>query len=738
MKADSKKKRKQSGVRGAAPAHTPPRASWTWADLGQWLKGLLPAVLLVVLVVVTYAPTLNNTYIWDDDSYVTQNLNLRTPAGLWNTWFNPLTLPQFYPLVHTTFWCEYQAWGLRPLGYHIDNMLLHAVGVLLAWRVLLRLNVPCAWLGAALFAVHPVMVESVAWVTERKNVLSMALALASMLCYLRFAPPEADPAEQPTGRGRYGFYLLALVLFLGALLSKTVVASLPAVLLLIYWWKRGRLGGRYVVPLLPFFAVGVSLGLVTAWLERIHVGAEGDEWAFTPVDRVLIAGRAVWFYATKLAWPHPIIFFYPRWEIDSSAPWQYLFPLAALMALAGLFLARSRIGRGPLVAALIFCGVLMPALGFLNVYPFRYSFVADHFQHHASLALFALAAAGVGMLDDHLSRGGQMPFPADDEAIAQPALSTQRIILRGVIAVTLMALSAISFRQTFTYYDLDSLYLNIIAKNPGCWAAYSNLGAHMMKTKRVGEGEELLREAIKIAPKNYLAHSNYGHALLQKGQRDGFAAGQIDEAIEHFATAMQIEPRFTPAYVGMAMALSYDGRNSEAKDYLAQALERRAEYPEALTAMGVLLVKEEDWSGAKDYFERALHLKSNLVAAQHGLGLALDNLGKPQEAISHLQIALQLDPDSFEAHYVLGNALYKLRDLHTAADQYREALRIKPEYLDALSNLGVVLGMLGDADGAVDCFERIVKIDPDFNGAQSNLAKAREMKKKPQAAAPQP
>jgi len=737
MKADSNRKRKPpKEARGAAPATAPPRPKLNWSNLWPWFKGLLPALLLIAMVVATYAPTLNNTYIWDDDSYVTKNLNLRTPAGLWATWFTPLTLPQFYPLVHTTYWLEYQCWELRPLGYHVDNMLLHALGVVLAWRLLLRLQVPFAWLGAALFAVHPVMVESVAWVTERKNVLSMALALAAMLCYLHFSPPEIAAADRPRSRWRILYYSLALLLFIGAMLSKTVVASLPAVLLLIYWWKRGRLGIRDVVPLLPFFAVGITLGLVTAWLERIHVGAEGDEWAFTPADRLLIAGRAAWFYAAKLAWPYPIIFFYPRWEIDDHAVWQYLFPLAGLAAIVGLFLARGRIGRGPLVAALIFCGVLVPALGFFNVYPFRYSFVADHFQHHASLALIALAAAGAGMLDRLLPGGSEPVAAADDNATPEPALGTPRVALRVTISIILVALAAISFRQTYTYYDLDSLYRDIIAKNPGCWAAYSNLGAHMMKTKRAAEGEDLLREAIRLSPKNYLSHSNYGHALLQKGQRDGFVAGQIDEAIEHFETAIRIEPRFAPAYVGMAMALSCDGRNAEARDYLAKAVERRAQYPDALAAMGVLLVKEENWSGAQDYFERALKLKPNLLAAQHGLGLALVNLGKSQEAISPLQNALQLDPDSFEAHYVLGNALFNLRDLHTAIDQYREALRIKPDYLDALSNLGVALGMLGDADGAVDCFERIVQIDPEFNGAQSNLAKARELKSKRPSAGP--
>ena len=197
-----------------------------------------------------------------------------------------------------------------------------------------------------------------------------------------------------------------LVLFVGALLSKSVVASLPAVLLVIYWWKRGRIGRREIAPLVPFFVVGAVAGLHTVWLERHDVGAVGPMWSFTPLERVLMAGRAAWFYAAKLAAPHPLMFFYPRWKIDTNDPWQFLFPVAALGMLAGLWLVRGRIGRGPLAAVLIFGGVLVPVSGFFNVYPFRYSFVADHFQYHASLALMAPVAAGGALAFDRLSSAG--------------------------------------------------------------------------------------------------------------------------------------------------------------------------------------------------------------------------------------------------------------------------------------------------------------------------------------------
>ena len=420
-----------------------PPAPWsTWL----WGGGL------VLLVAVVYWPTLGNRFIWDDDSYVETNAALRSVQGLHDMWLKWGAIPQYYPLVHTTFWIEYHLWGLAPAGYHAVNMMLHAVAVVLLWRVLLRLNVPGAWLAAAIYAVHPVCVETVAWVTERKNVLSCALALGSILAYLRYRPPEGSSADEMPKEG--WDYAISLGLFIAALLSKTVTATTPAVLAVIYWWKRGRLTRRDLTDLAPFVAFGLALGGVTVWLEKTQVGAEGAEWAYSLVDRSLIAGRVLWFYAGKLAWPYPIIFFYPRWEIDARAPWQYLFPAAAVAVIVALWLVRRRIGRGPLAAALIFAGVLAPALGFFNVYPFRYSFVADHFQYHACIALVALSSAAATL--------AARPF-----AVRVPWLPP-------VAAVAVLApLVVLAHAKTYAYQDLFTLYNDVLTLNPRSYPGIS-------------------------------------------------------------------------------------------------------------------------------------------------------------------------------------------------------------------------------------------------------------------------
>ena len=353
--------------------------------------------ILVVLVAFVYGPTLSNGFIWDDDQYVEENPTLQSLHGLHDIWFKLGAVPQYYPLVHTSFWIETHLWGLHPLGFHAVNLILHAISTVLVWRLLTQLAVPGAWLAAAIFGVHPVEVESVAWITERKNVLSCSLALGS------FWPGSVSTIPIPTVRIRQRkeigvFTCWRSRLYVAALLSKTVTVTLPAVILVIDWWKRGRLTGAMESVSLRFSRVGLSLASITVWMEKTHVGADGDDWNFSYVDRLLIAGRALWFYAEKLAWPYPLAFFYDKWSINSGVWWQYLYPAAALAVMGALWLARERIGRGPLAAVLIFAGVLSPALGFFNIYPFLFSFVADHFQYHASIALIAAAAAASAQL----------------------------------------------------------------------------------------------------------------------------------------------------------------------------------------------------------------------------------------------------------------------------------------------------------------------------------------------------
>lgn len=494
------------------------------------------SLLIVALTIVAYLPALGGGFIWDDDDYVTQNDNLRTEDGLVDIWLSPRSSPQYYPMVFTTFWLEFQLWGTSAAGYHIVNVLLHGLAAALLWRVLVTLDVPGAYLAALLFALHPVHVESAAWISERKNVLSAVLYFASGLLYLHWQASARGMSDRKWG--------LALALFVLALLSKTVTCSLPAALLLVTWWKRGRITRQDVVPLLPFFAIGLLLAINTAHLEVSHVQASGTEWDLSPVDRVLIAGRAVWFYATKLVLPVGLSFIYPKWTINPAQALQWAFPVGGLIALIVLWQMRDRWGRGPLVAALIFAGTLLPALGFFNIYPMRYTYVADHFQYHASAALLALIAAGL----HRLGRGGY---------------------------VVLVPLLLLTFIRAGVFRDAEVLWRDTWERNPNSWMVNLNLARTLIARDKDEDAWPYFERQVQLAPELPETHWNYGSSLLQRRR--------FDEALREYDEAIRLGGAhpLPQAYFGRGMVFMDQGRWAEAAAEFQRAVELKPDYASA-------------------------------------------------------------------------------------------------------------------------------------------------------------
>ena len=580
----------------------------------------MPTLLLVGLTVGAYLPAMNGGFIWDDDDYVQDNLALRSLAGLGQIWFQPGATRQYYPLVHTTYWLEYRLWGLNPTGYHVVNVILHALSAVLVWRLLIRLKVPGAWAAAALFALHPVHVESVAWITERKNTLSGAFYLSAAWAYLRY-----EEVRSPR------LYWAALFLFAAALLSKTVTCTLPAALLLVLWWK-GQTPMRRTAALAPFFALGVAMSGVTVWMERHSVGAWGPEWDLSLVERGLIAGRALWFYAVKLLVPLDLAFIYPRWEINATAIWQYLYPVGALGVGILLWAFRERLGRGPLTGVLFFAGTLTPALGFFNFYPMLYSFVADHFQYLASLGLLALAAAG-----------GHRAWTR----LGQPMLGP--IALALVLAVC----GLLTWRQGRVYADLETLWRDTLQKNAGAWIAHNNL-ANILKER-----------------------------------------GQLDQAIGHYRQALLLKPGSAQIHLNLADAHRVRGESVAALRHYHRALKSEPDRVETYLKLGNALLGQNAVAEAIEHYRQALQLAPNLALAHSNLGAALAIQRRDEEAIEHYRRALQLKPDFAEAHNNLGRLL-ALRGQFTAAiEHYRRALQIKPTYRQARANLAAALQAVG-------------------------------------------
>lgn len=646
--------------------------------------------LLAIATLAAYWPAMRGAFIWDDEAHVTRPA-LQSLSGLGRIWFELGATQQYYPLLHSAFWLEHRLWGDAPLGYHLLNVALHVTAALLVLGITRRLlrAVQAAWadeaafLAAAIFALHPVQVESVAWITEQKNTLSAVFYLAAFAVYLRY--------DETRGRSAY---VLALTIFVLGLLCKTVTATLPAALLVVFWWQRGRLSiRRDVVPLIPFFIVGAAGGLFTAWVEHNLIGARGRAFDLDGVQRGLLAGQVVWFDLKQLIWPANLIFVYPRWTIDARELSQWLYP-AGLLALLAVLLVVARRQRGPLAGLLFFIGTLFPVLGFFNVYPFLYSFVADHFQYLASLGAVVVFSS---LLAAILSR-----------IESQPAR-------RGLLLVAPAILAVLTFRQARIYADNQTLYETTLARNPKCWMAHNNLGVILKNQGHPDQALERFRRALELRPEYPEALDNLGLALS--------ATGRLDEAIAAHRQALKLYPNpGTLANLGNAYLRS--GRAADGVVVLKQATELEPTDARLQANYGAVLEGAGRFDEARAVYTRALALDPQNAAVRARVD-ALRSAGVTGNAGLHaLEQAAAAQPNDAAAQYALAVALAQANRAAEAIPRYERAVQLNPDYVEAHNNLAALLAQAGRLGDALPHFEAAVRLRPNLVETHMNLAVA--------------
>lgn len=649
----------------------------------RWVLAGVLAIAAATLV--SYLPVLRAGFVWDDDNCVTGNAALADARGLVRIWLRPGVFQQYYPVVQTSHWIERRLWGLDPAGYHAVNIVLHALNALLLWAVLRKLRVPGAFVAAAVFALHPVQVESVAWITERKNTLSGLFYFASLLAYLRYAGLDGGARRENSPA-----YPAAMLFFVLALFSKTVTATLPAAILLMVWWKRGRVGWDDVRPLVPFFMVGAALGLITAWMERVHVGARGAAWDLSFLDRVLIAGRALWFYSDKVLWPSKLTFIYPRWAVDAGVWWQYLFPAGALAVVAALWLLRGTIGRGPVAAVLVFAVTLFPALGFLNFYPMQYSFVADHFQYLACAAIIALAvAAGATFVTDPRARQ------------------------YGSVGL-LAGLALMTWQRGRVYRDAETLWRDTLSRNPSAWMAHVNLGKIYSLRGESAPAMAHYEQAIALRPDDAGAHNNLALELLR--------TGDVEAAVQHFNEAVRLWPNYPDAYFHLGLALEQRGWTNEAVRAFELALLSRPAYPEALNALGVAMARRRENDKAIALFLKACEIAPDYVDARINLCRVLRISGQLEAAGRHGELAVRMRPDSADASYQLALVRIAQGRLSDAQELLRASLALDPQSSYSHYQLALTLLEQGNAGDALENAREAIRLWPENVDALNLLA----------------
>jgi len=565
--------------------------------------------------------------VWDDDALVTRNPLIADPHGLARYWFTTQA-SDYWPLTSTSFWLEWRLWGPHPAGFHLTNVVLHAVSVVLLWRVLVRLHVPGAWLGALLFGVHPLNVESVAWIAERKDVLATFFGLISVLAFFR---------ESKAWR------VFSVLAFLAAMLSKGSIALLPAVLAGILIGQRqpaqrstsvaerGSVSGldrglwSTFRPLWPYWLIAAVLTAVNLWFQT-----HGTQVVIRPIgflERALGAGAVVWFYVGKSLFPVHLSFVYPAWHIRPQNPLCWL-PALAVVGLTAVLWRQRRTPAAAIAwpAWLYFLSMLVPVMGWTDVYFMRYAPVADHYAH---LALIGIAAAA-GAAWSRLPRGWAAS------------------VLAGVVVT---ALAALTWRQCGTFRDAPILWRSALARNPDAWLAHNNLG-ELLLPEHPEEAIGHFQAALRLDPASREPRDNLGKALAR--------AGRLDAALAQFADAVHADPADAAAQVGWGNALMDAGQPEAAVAHFSAALRLQ---PELVPA------------------------QHDLAVAWERIGDAAVAGGHSAAAQEDFERALVLDPTRVRALNNLGNLLFQAGRIPEAIERYRAALRVDPGYGPAIKNL---------------------------------------------------
>jgi Tfp pilus assembly protein PilF len=668
----------------------------------RWVLWLVP-VLIGLVTFAVFLPALHNQFVnWDDADNFLDNPHYRGLVWTQLRWMWTTThMGHYIPLTWMTLGLDYLLWGMNPFGYHLTNLLLHAANAVVFFfiaRRLLTLALPSlsehghalalsAGFAALVFAIHPLRVESVAWVTERRDVLSGLFYLLAILVYLRACEPER--------RGRW-WYCLSVAVFVCALLSKSMVVNLPVVLVILDVYPLRRLGGAigwWSEPARRVYVEKIPLVLLAAAVSAIALMAQVSLRAMVPVAHLSVLGRlavsayGLSFYLWKTVVPVNLS---PLYELPPTMnPWAMPFILSCgvVVAITALALALRRRVPGLPAAWAVYIVVLLPVLG---LFQSGQQIAADRYTYLATLGWAMLGGAAL------LSYRRRLPF-----------------LSIGLVAFVVIGLGTRTWNQVQFWHDSEKLWTHALFIDPKSSVAHFSLGLALAKNGKPTEAIDHYRQALQIKPNYAEAHTSWGLALAQQGK--------LAEAIDHYRQTLHTKPDSADAHNNWGLALAQQGKLAEAIDHYRQAIQIEPDHAQTQYNWGNALVQQGKPAEASEHYQQALQIRPNYAAAHTNWGVALAQQGKPAEAIDHYRQALRIKPDSAEAHANWGLALADQGKLAEAIDHYRLALQIKPDSAEVHINWGTALADQGKLAEASEHYRQALRLEPDHAAAQSNL-----------------
>ena len=669
--------------------------TWWRAILSK--HAVMPVLAMLVLCLVVYYPLHAAGFIWDDGYWILNNPTMHHWRDLGVIWFNPMTFMQYYPLSVTAYFLQYQLWGTNALGYHIVSILLQVISALILWRILLRLRLRAAWLAAAIFAINPLVVESVAWVVEQKNLISGILVLAAVWGWIRFAgldrPEDQLQSAEPVYHWR--FYGVAVLFYFLAVCAKTFVCALPAAILVLTWWKLGRITRRHILASIPWFIITAGAGWMAAWRERYGAGAHGKPYHFGVFQHLVIAGKDIWFYAWKLLWPHPILMVYPRWHVHGFTTVDILYPITAALVAVACFAARKKSGRGLFAAVAIYGIMVSPSLGFVTFAGMTITFVADHYFYLGCISLIVLLTQAGAMALAKIQAHWRTP-----ESHNAPQATIRPDIAGGfsklpvaVSVVVLAALGAVSYAQCRYYIPPIEIWIHELRYDKQCFKAYETLALHDKAHGHIHREFANCQMALKLSKGiDPLANYMLGSLYLEK-------MNNIPLAMQYLRKSLMVDSYQAKAIVKLAYCYEQQG----------------------------------NWTMAVKDLQRGIELMRGSSRLYLAYGLAQSHLGNTELAVKAYRDAIACNPHNADAHYNLAVLLDKLGHWRQAMQLYRQALELNPRLARAHYFYGLDLLNHGHPAQAAQQFRTVIALSPGHKSAYRFLAQSLKQSGHPQS-----